>query len=112
MHATQNQEKGEQAMSRKPKKIRFKLTVEAQEMIVDYQPHWLKDVGHFEFRSPHEPPRRIPISETGYRSHFADMDDIEATDSPQEYAREVVLASLRRQPKAPVEADDEQLALF
>jgi hypothetical protein len=37
-------------MSRKPKKIRFKLTVEAQEMVVDYQPHWLKDVGHFEFR--------------------------------------------------------------
>jgi hypothetical protein len=28
------------------------------------------------------------------------------------YAREVVLAFLRRQPKAPVEADDEQLALF
>ena len=47
----------------------------------------MADTGHFEFRSPHQPPRRIPVSETGYRSHFAAMDDIEATDSPQEYAR-------------------------
>ncbi len=55
-------------MSRTRKKITFRLTVEAQEMVVDYKPHYLKDVGHFEFRSPHEPPRRIPVSETGYRS--------------------------------------------
>jgi hypothetical protein len=99
-------------MSRKPKKIRFTLTVEAQEMVVDYQPHWLKDVGHFEFRSPHQPPRRIPVSETGYRSHFGDMDEIEAMDSPQEYARVVVLAQLRGQSIAPVEADEEQPMLF
>jgi len=76
-------------------------------MVVDYQPHWMKDTGHFEFRSPHQPPRRIPVSETGYRSHFGDMDEIEAMDSPQEYARMVVLAQLRGQPKAPVEADEE-----
>jgi hypothetical protein len=24
----------------------------------------------FEFRSPHEPPRPIPVSDTGYRSYF------------------------------------------
>lgn len=37
--------------------ITFTLVVEAQEMIVTYQPDWMTDVGHFEFRSPHEPPR-------------------------------------------------------
>ena len=42
-------------------------------MIVTYQPNWTTDVGRFEFRSPDEPPRRIPVSETGYRSHFASM---------------------------------------
>jgi len=99
-------------MSRKPKKIRFKLTVEAQEMVVDYQPHWMAGTGHFEFRSPHQPSRRLPISETGYRSNFGDMDGIEAEDSPQEYARKVVLALLRGQPKPRVEANEEQLALF
>jgi hypothetical protein len=101
-------EKGEQAMRKTQKKIRFTLSVEAQEMVVDYQPHWLKDVGHFEFRSPFEPPRRIPVSETGYRSHFGDMDDIAAAGSPQEYARMVVLAQLRGQPKARMEVDDEE----
>jgi hypothetical protein len=94
------------------RKLHFRLTVEAQEMMVDYQPHWMAGTGHFEFRSPHQPPRRIPVSETGYRSHFADMDDIEAVDSPQEYARKIVLAFLRGERKAPVEARDEQLALF
>jgi hypothetical protein len=67
----------------------FTLVVEAQEMIVTYQPNWMPDTGHFEFRSPHEPARRIPVSETGYRSHFASMEDVEAASSPQDYARDV-----------------------
>jgi FAD/FMN-containing dehydrogenase len=41
----------------------------------------------FEFRSPHQPPRRIPVSATGYRSHFAPMSAVEAEPSRQEYAR-------------------------
>jgi hypothetical protein len=78
---------------RKAKKqfITFTLVIEAQEMIVTCQPNWMTDVGHFEFRSPLEPPRRIPVSETGYRSHFASMADVEASTSPQDYARDVVL---------------------
>jgi hypothetical protein len=48
-------------------------------------------VGNFEFRSPHERPHRIPVSKTGYRSHFAPMLDIETEASPQEYARCVAL---------------------
>ncbi|MDH6258416.1 hypothetical protein [Bradyrhizobium sp. BR13661] len=96
---------------RKAKKsvITFSLVVEAQEMIVTYQPNWMPDTGHFEFRSPHEPPRRIPISETGYRSYFAPMDEVTAADSPQDYAREVVLASLRSHQNA---RNDRQLPLF
>ncbi|MET4489788.1 hypothetical protein [Bradyrhizobium sp. LA7.1] len=80
-----------------PKKraITFTLVVEAQAMIVKYMPDWMVDMGQFEFKSPHKPPRRIPVSETGYRSHFARMDDVEACASPQEYARDFVLAQLR-----------------
>jgi hypothetical protein len=57
---------------RKAKKrfVTFTLTVEAQEMIVQYQADWMPDMGHFEFRSPHEPPRRIPLSETGYSERY------------------------------------------
>jgi hypothetical protein len=71
----------------------------------------MADTGHFEFRSPHEPPRRIPISETGYRSHFAPMEDVEASTSPQEYAHELVLAHLSSRRPARNEERD-QLSLF
>jgi hypothetical protein len=56
-------------------------------------------MGHFQFRSPHKPARRIPVSETGYRSHFADMDAIEAADSPEDYARSYALSLIRRVPR-------------
>jgi hypothetical protein len=98
---------------RKAKKriITFTLVVEAPEMIVTYQPNWMTDVGHFEFRSPHEPARRTPVSETGYRSHFASMEDVEAADSPQEYARYVVLELLRSRETPAIEKST-QLPLF
>jgi hypothetical protein len=96
---------------RKKRTVTFNLVVEAQEMIVDYQPNWMADTGHFEFRSPHKPPRRIPVSETGYRSHFAQMEDVEASSSPQEYARDAVLALLRSRRPARGE-DSDRLPLF
>jgi len=91
--------------------ITFTLVIEAQEMIVTYQPNWMTDVGHFEFRSPEEPPRRIPVSETGYRSHFASMADVEASTSPQDYARDVALELLRSRGKPTMEKSN-QLPLF
>jgi hypothetical protein len=97
---------------RKAKKrfITFTLTVESQEMIVQYQADWMPDMGHFEFRSPHEPPRRIPVSETGYRSHFAAMEDVVASSSPQDYARDFVVSQIRTCSNAKL--DRNQLPLF
>jgi hypothetical protein len=67
----------------------------------------------FEFRSPHQPPRRIPVSATGYRSHFAPMAAIEAEPSPEEYARLAALAFIRCAMKKPArDAGDEQPTLF
>ena len=66
-------------------------------MIVSYEPNWSDGefaCGHFEFRSPHEPPRRIPLSETGYRSHFAPMSEIAQYAKPEDYALEFVRACL------------------
>jgi hypothetical protein len=91
--------------------ITFTLVIEAQEMIVTYQPNWMTDVGHFEFRSPEEPARRIPVSETGYRSHFASMADVKASTSPQDYARDVVLGMLRSR-ENPTTEKSNQLPLF
>ena len=95
----------------KKRNITFTLVVEAQEMIVTYMPDWMVDYGEFEFRSPHKPARRIPVSETGYRSHFAPMSDVEASATPQDYARDFVLATLRSHHHARRE-EREQLPLF
>jgi hypothetical protein len=76
-------------------RVTFTIVVVAQKMIVDYRPNWMADMGQFEFRSPHKPTRRIPISETGYRSYFAPMDEVKEAASPQDYAREVALSMIR-----------------
>ena len=99
------------ASPRKRRCKTFTITVEAQPMIVSYEPRWLKsDLAHFEFRSPHNPPRRIPVSDTGYLNHFAAMEDVRLARSPQNFARAFVLASLDSRPSRL--ADPRQLALF
>ena len=80
-------------------------------MVVSYEPRWLKsNWAHFEFRSPHKPARRIPVSDTGYLSHFASMEDVKEARSPKNFAREFVLAVLRSKKARP--EDPRQLALF
>jgi hypothetical protein len=97
-------------------KRRFKLTIEAQEMLVDYTPDYFTGsdpTALIEFRSPHQPPRRIPVSATGYRSHFAPMSAVEAEPSPEEYARVAALTFMRCAMKKPErDADHEQPTLF
>jgi len=94
--------------------ITFTIMIDAQEMQVRYRLRYFSDYGHFEFRSPHEPPRRIPVSETGYRSHFAPMWEIEAAPSVEEYARAValILINAKSCPDDDSEEEAEQLALF
>lgn len=103
-------------MKRVTKQRTFRLVIEAQAMSVTYRPYYLggqDPYGHFEFRSPHKPPRRIPVSETGYRSHFAPMAEVEAAPSPEDYARAVALAIIGWEPTGETdEASDRQLALF
>jgi hypothetical protein len=73
-------------------------------MLVVYTPNWMKGAsatGHFEFS--HKPARRIPVSLTGYRSHFAPIGEIEAEVSPQDYVRQYALACLR--PSSPANAE-------
>jgi hypothetical protein len=78
-------------------------------MVVSYQP-LRSGYAHFEFRSPHKPPRRIPVSETGYHSYFASMEDVKEARSPQDFAREFAFSLLRSKQSRP--EDPRQLALF
>ena len=88
------------ARAAKKRPMTFKISVEAQPVVVRYQPNWMGDMGLFEFRSPYKPPRRIPMSETGYQSHYASLDDVKAAKSPQDFAREEALALLRSRRRA------------
>ena len=99
--------------------LTFTLTIDSHDMVVHYRPRFFAtaDYAHFEFTSPHEPRRRIPVSETGYRSHFAPMHEIEAAASVEDYARMLVMALMNVTPcldEADEDDDDDggQLALF
>lgn len=85
--------KAGRAAKRKPSKLKFKLTVDAQDMLVEYTPNYFDGEfaqGHFEFRSPYKPSRGIPVSRTGYLSHFSPMAQIEWVGNPEEFARRIV----------------------
>jgi hypothetical protein len=84
----------------KQRRMTFRISVEAQPVVVHYQPNWMGDTVQFEFRSPYRPPRRIPVSDTGYYCHFASMEDVKAAKSPQDFAREEALALLRSRRRA------------
>jgi hypothetical protein len=77
-----------------PQEMTFTLIIDAQEIAVRYRPRYfiVADYAHFEFTSPHKPHRRIPVSETGYRSHFSPMHEVEAAPSVEEFARALALA--------------------
>jgi hypothetical protein len=93
------------------KRISFRLVIDFQEMVVDYRPNHMSDYGQFEFRSPHKRARRIPVSNTGYRCHFAPMEDVKASASPKDYAREVVIDIMRSERRGKPELAG-QLPLF
>ena len=98
------------------KDITFTLTIDAQDIMVRYRPRYFAtaNYAHFEFTSPHEPKRRIPISDTGYRSHFSPMHEIEAAPSVEEYVRTLVMAlmGMKSEPEDATDEDAQQLALF
>jgi hypothetical protein len=87
----------------------FMITIEAQPMRVSYQP-LRSGFAHFEFRSPYRPARRIPVSDTGYRSYFAPLEDVKDARGPESFARNFVWTFLRSQRKRL--DDPRQLRLF
>lgn len=101
------------AKAARPRTQRFRLTIEAQPMLVSYTPGSTKGMfaeGHFTFTSPHKPARRIPVSETGYWSHFVPMEEIEEAESPEAYARSLALAVING--KARHKPSDREPTLF
>jgi hypothetical protein len=96
--ATPRRKAGSKA-SKAKRVIAFRLVVEAQPMLVRYEPYWSSGEfgqAHFEFRSASKKQKRIPVSETGYLSHFALLADVRAARGPERYAKGFVLDQLNR----------------
>jgi hypothetical protein len=99
------------AMTQQPRtRQSFSLTFDSQQMSVTFTPYRFSNYGHIEFRSPHMPPRRIPVSETGYRSHFAPMDEIEEAPNLETYAEALARALISQGRKR--QDDESQFGLF
>ena len=79
-----------------PKRVTFKLVIEAQEMVVDYKPNWVSDYGQFEFRSPHKPPRRIPASGEPTGNSGKAFVIFAARSQSSIYDRRILLSACRR----------------
>ena len=87
---------------RPPPALTFRLAVQGQELRVEYTPDYFPNGGRdlFSFVSPHEPPQSHGLSETGYLSHMAPHDAVEACGGARVYAALFAEARLRGQEQA------------
>jgi len=91
----------------------FTISIDSQSIHVSFTPYCFSEYGHFIFRSPYDPPRRIPFSETGFKSYFAPMWQIEEYGTPQQCAEEIARLLWEAEKKKPAdEKENDQLALF
>ena len=90
--------------------ITFTLTIDAQKILVRYWPHYFIAAGYarFEFTSPHNPPCKIQVSETGYLSYFLPQHEVDTTMDIKEFAYILAMALMAVNDTLEVE----QLSLF
>lgn len=73
---------------------RFTVTVDGVAVAVRHQPARSAGHDHFEFSDPSGEGKPIPISRTGYRSHFVHGSFVEQAGGPEAFARAYCLAVL------------------
>jgi hypothetical protein len=76
----------------------FTIEAEGLPVRVRYRPGSFEAMGlaHMEFMSMAQPPKPIPISNTGYRSHFCAPEAVAQLGTPEAYARAYCKAMLRK----------------
>jgi hypothetical protein len=94
---------GEQGRHRTPEpSLRFRLALGDEEVCVAYTPDYFPqdDRSDFYFTSLHESSQPHPLSGSGYWTHFASQDAVEACGGPQAYAAQLAAARLRGEEKS------------
>ncbi|MEM8527633.1 MAG: hypothetical protein AAGG68_23530 [Bacteroidota bacterium] len=77
---------------------------------ITYTPQYFENIAHLEIQS--EKNKRLPMTETGYRSHFTQAADIEVYGSPIEFVQAWLEDRANTKEWKKYEADRKQLKLF
>lgn len=79
-------------------------------MTITYKPHYANNIAHLAIET--ETRERLPITETGYRSHFTAKADVEAFDNPIDYVEAMLNEAAQSKAWKKYETDRQQLKLF
>ena len=84
---------------------------------ITYDPKWLEIDGplqsaHIELRVSHPSGAKLPVTDTGYRSHFCSKADIEAAGGPEPFVKLWLDEEAKRPEWKRVEEKERQLDLF
>lgn len=81
---------------------------------ISYEPRWMGDgiIAHLELRTIQPERAPLPVTETGYRSHFIPQGSVEAMDGPTAYVLAWLEHEAGRKGWADVEAAARQYTLF
>lgn len=95
------------------------LAWQGRKLQIEYEAHWLGvdrigglQVAHLQVRSVEPERAELPITETGYRSHFVDREAVSEAGGPVEYVRQWLDAEARSRTWREQEAKARQLSLF
>ena len=86
------------------------LTWRGIAMQITYKQRYADTIAHLEVNTQNK--QRLPITETGYRSHFTHAAEIEAYDSPIEYVQAWLEEAAKSKAWKRYETDKDQLKLF
>lgn len=86
----------------------FTVHFDGQPIEVRYTKDYFAGHDHFEFVSPYNPPKPIPVSETGYRSRFVPGEEVLNAARLELYAQELLVALMNA--GSPINPD--QFTLF
>lgn len=77
---------------------------------ITYKPKYFDAIAHLQIQSENK--ERLPMTETGYRSHFTQAADIEAYNSPVKYVKAWLDESAKSKAWKAYETNRQQLKLF
>ena len=81
---------------------------------ISYEPRWMNDgiIAHLELRTIAPEGAPIPVTETGYRSHFIAQGSVEGMGGPTAYVLAWLEHEAKRNGWAEIEASARQYTLF